>query len=644
MTGRNESCPCGSGKKFKLCCGSSAAHNRQRNWLLQGVGLHQQGRLEEAEACYRTLLEQQPDHPDAEHYLGLIAFQRGQYMEAERHIRRALDRQIDPGMRSAYQCNLGNVYKRLGWVEQAENAYSAALSGNGRFFEAWYNRGLLWQTQDNHALARDYLERAHQLAPDHAEALFSLSWSEWQLADLDAAFRHTQRVLELAPGHVAAHQNFTTLLMRLGDGEAGLEHALRAYELAPDRTDLAGAVLMASLYQPHQPEELLELHRSFTARHYAPIVSLPVVAARTRGRLRIGYLSPDFRRHALRFFIRSLLRHHDRSQFEVCCYHTPAGPEDAITDELRLLPERWLPVGHLDDEALAHKIRGDGIDILIDLAGHTQGGRLGVFARQPAPCQLTMLGYVGPVALPQIAWRMSDRVACPATQATWFDEQILRMPEPYSQWCYSPDHDTPPPAPVAPCQANGYITFGAFHQSSKINEEVAGVWGRLLERLPTARLRLIVWGEEGEALMRARLARAGVDLERVICLPLASHDDYFAYYHHVDIALDVWPYTGGTVTCDALYMGVPTVTLAADSPSGRGGASLLTALGHPEWIAFTAEGYIDRAVDLASDFAVLTMLRQTLRAQMQKSPLMDEQGYVQVFEQVLTTLAGRSEL
>jgi predicted O-linked N-acetylglucosamine transferase (SPINDLY family) len=360
-------------------------------------------------------------------------------------------------------------------------------------------------------------------------------------------------------------------------------------------------------------------------------------------RLRLGYLSPDFNHHAVAYFIEPVLAAHDRTRVEVFCYASVAVP-DRFTDRLRGLAEHWRDIARLDDDAAAALIRADNLDLLIDLAGHSARHRLLVLARRPAPVQATWIGYPNTTGLDAIDYRITDAVSDPVGQTeAWHSEKLVRLPANFS--CYRPDDDAPAVNNL-PAAAAGAVTFGCFNQFAKVTPEVIALWARLLAKLPGSRLLLKSrgLGDPGVAArVQAAFAAAGVGPARLILngdeLSVADH---LGLYHKVDIALDPFPYNGTTTTCEALWMGVPVVTLAGSTHVSRVGASLLTHAGLAGWIAATPDDYVARAVAAVRDLPALAALRRGLREQVRTSPLCDAVRFTRGFEAACEAMSART--
>lgn len=598
--------------------------------MAAAVADHRQQRLDAAAAGYAAILAEAPDHADALHYLGVIHFQRDAFSEAATTIRHAIE--LRPEV-AAYHANLGNALKRLERPADALDAYAQSLKLDPRQAAIHFNYGLLLAALGRTADALAALRRAVQHSPDWPQAWLELGNLLYAEEAIDAAADALRNALKLDPRLTAAHLKLGTLLLRLGDVAGALRSFERAQQLDPaDEAACASRLFALGLSSAHDGAQILAEHRQWQHR-FADGVAPIALPARARGdRLRIGYLSSDLRRHAMRFFVRPILQHHDRRRVAVTAYasHHPL-QADAVTEEFRPQVEQWVDCHALDDAALARRIADDGIDVLIDLGGHTAGSRLRALTAHPARFQCTMLGYMTTTGARGIDARIADAIAIPPEAEDWFSERILRLP--HSQWCYAPDAATPPPSGL-PALHNGYVTYGAFHNAAKLNDRVLALWVRMLRDQPTARLILVAWGATAQRRLREPFDRAGLG-DRVSILDPLPHDRYLELYARIDISLDVFPYAGGTVNCESLWMGVPVLTLAHHSPAGRGGASILRALQMPQWIARSEDEWIARAAALGTDPGALQATRSGLRERMRHSPLMDAAHYVAALENLL---------
>ncbi|MEI6559460.1 MAG: tetratricopeptide repeat protein [Rhodospirillaceae bacterium] len=584
---------------------------------------HQAGRLQEAEALYSRILAVAPGHADCRHRMGVLASQTGRGELAVRLIGEAIA--LD-GRDPACHNNLGNALHGLGRLDEAAASYRRALALKPDYAGAHYNLASSLQAQGRPEAALGHFEQALALGPERPEVHNNLGAALLELGRVTEAVAHFERALTLAPDHAEARNNLGKGCQELGRMAEAVAHYRQALALRPGYAEAHSNLLMTLTYLPDLPAaRLFAEHRDFGRRHACP--ALPHANPREPGRrLRIGYVSGDFRHHVVGFFIEPLLAAHDRTAVSSRCYSETRRP-DAVTARIKALAEGWCETAGLDDRALAARIQADGIDLLIDLAGHSAFNRLPVFALKPAPVQVTWLGYPGSTGLAAIDYRLVDPVSDPEGGADRLaSEALVRLQGGFL--CYRPPCAAgPDPAPAAEPADGAALTFGSFNNLNKLSPPVLALWAALLCRLPGARLLLKSRQLADEAVARAlrqSFGRHGVARERLELLSwTAGFESHLDSYRRVGIALDPFPYNGTTTTCEALWMGVPVVTLAGERHAARMGASLLTRLGLDELIAADPAAYLEIAAALATDRARLAGLRAGLRQRMTASPLCD---------------------
>jgi predicted O-linked N-acetylglucosamine transferase (SPINDLY family) len=473
------------------------------------------------------------------------------------------------------------------------------------------------------------------LRPQYLEALHNLGNALHGLGRPEEAVACFRQVLQLRPDYAEAYNDLGAALIALGLMQEAEHSYRRALQIRPDDAKTRHGLLVALNYRSDEPLQVFREHLTWAERQAA--TTQPDTVHRNPPdpdrRLRIGYVSPDFRTHSVAFFAVPLLTHHDPAAVETYGYANVAHA-DATTAQLQSRCHHWRDVHAMPDDQLADRIRQDGIDILVDLAGHTAGNRLAVFARKPAPIQVTYLGYPNTTGLSTIDYRLTDALADPpGTTEQWHTEKLVRLPEGFL--CYAPPPNAPAVAPL-PAATNGYITFGSFNNLAKVTPKVVELWARILKAIPGSRLemkgRLLKEPETRERVLRQFDAH-GIGRERVDLVPnVPGMANHLAYYHRLDLALDTFPYNGTTTTCEALWMGVPVITLAGRTHAGRVGVSLLTRVGLPELIAENEDDYVQRAVTLARDPERLAALRAGLRPRMTQSPLCDGPSFARHVE------------
>lgn len=528
----------------------------------------------------------------------------------------------------------GTAFLNAGAWRDATACFEAALRTTPHDFTLLNNLGLCHANSGNLEAAAECFRKILRLAPDFAPALMNLGNIELSRANPEDAIVHYEAVLASGSAEPGLVNNLGMAYRATAQVDAAIRCFRLALSIEPRFCDAHDNLLYCMQLLPeYGPDEIYSEHCRWADIHETPLQANAALHPNDRDphrRLRIGYVSPDFRRHAVAKFIEPVIAHHDHERFEVHCYHN-SNANDVITRRISQSADMWHEVVHLSDESLAALIRADGIDILVDLAGHTRGGRLLCFARKPAPLQLTYLGHGNTTGLRGMDFRITDAVADPPGFAERFhSEQLLRLP--HTQWCFRPDAEALPVGPL-PALSSGHITFGSFNNLWKINVAVIGAWSRVVLRIPGSKLLIIgLPGKSTRARLEAAFARHGVDPSRLSLLPPVSDADFWRLRHEIDIALDPFPYNGVTSTCEALYVGTPMVTLAGNYGQSRTAASLLTAVGLGDLVARTEEEYLEINVRLASDLNSLSRLRSSLRERMQNSPLMDYRSFTSALE------------
>jgi predicted O-linked N-acetylglucosamine transferase (SPINDLY family) len=563
-----------------------------------GNALRAQGRLDEAMGHYRQALALRPDFAEAHNNVGVTLQDQGKLDEAITHLRQAVA--LQPALAGAHS-NLGRALEARGLLEDAVACYTQALALQPTLAEAHNNLGNILR-----ALGR--------------------------LAESEV---HYRQALSLKPEYTKAHSNLAVTLRDQGRFQESADSYRRAMALEPGIASIHSNLIFDMAYYTDTPRAITQELRKWEKQYARPLAASRPTHNNDRNadrRLRVGYVSADFHGHAVGFFIQPLLAAHDRAQVEIFGYANGDGAAQTIA-QLHGLANVWRNIAGMTDEAVAQLIASDRIDILIDLSGHTSNNRLLVFARKPAPIQMTYLGSVTSSGMPAMDYRLLDRLLAPPDGAEWSSETVIRLPGYFA--CYRPPADAPPVGPL-PAAAAGHVTFGSFNNLAKVTPEVLALWSRILRRLPKARLILkdrILVDQAQRDRYWGLLKRHGIAAERVELLPRTTWGEYLAAYGRVDIALDPFPYNGGATTCEALWMGVPVVTLAGAMAYGRYGVSLLSNLGLPHLVATTPASYVTIAVELAKKRKPLAVLRAELRPRMAASVLCDAKGFAQGVEQ-----------
>lgn len=591
----------------------------------------------------------------------------GQIREALEKYQQALA--LSPGYWSAL-LNLGIAHDVLKMPAEALDYFQRAHAANADSFATCYNLGRTLSQTSRKQEAQALMERALELRPDFFDAFVILADIHAEQRQFEKALQTIDRALAINPSHTGALRNKATYLELSGDAD----EAITLLEKAPQSPDVRAALaslmarhgwadealpilkkafletpeqitlddyLIASCFAATVPASTLLTEHLLTddlLRHNLPEEPSATHTPHAGDKLRVGFISADFKAHAIAYFIEPLLIHMNRERFSIYLYSS-SPKEDAVTKRLRSRVENWRDIQMQAAGDIAKRILDDRIDVLVDLSGHTGGNRLDVLALKPAPVIATWIGYLATTGLKTVDWRIVDAISDPPGMTeNQHCEKLLRLP--VCQWCYLPQDNTPPLGET-PALKNGYITFGSFNQCSKLSAPCLSLWARLLTSVPDSR---IVFAAVPPGRPRQRIldifATHGVDVSRLAFQERLPWSEYLQSYSKVDIALDSWPYTGATTSCDTLLMGVPVLTLTGSRSVSRSCASLLTALGRPEWIADDEEQFIAAARTLAADANALAQLRPQLRAQFLASPICDAAAFSRHFEAALLTMCG----
>jgi predicted O-linked N-acetylglucosamine transferase (SPINDLY family) len=608
-----------------------------------GRALHAKGELLAAAASYRQALALTPNHVEALSNLGHTLRALGQLDEAvdlfmrasvlapnlpEIHFNlgTALNEQgklnaaiesyqtavfLYPAYAQAH-CNLGAALLVKGKAEEAIASYQRALAINPKFGEAYFNLGIAYQTQDKLEQAIASYRQAVELQPEFVEGYCNLGNALRAQGQLDEAIACYEKALSIKPDYANAYSNLLFL------------HAYHATLHPAAQLTLACGWEIACI---PATDRALAREKKF--------MRLPLVGRK----LKVGYVSGDFRKHATSYFIEQIFAQHNRSKVELFAYSNNRS-RDQITERLNTLVDHWSVIAGKSDEAVCEMVKADGIDILIDLAGHSANNRLGVFARRAAPVQASYL-YFASTGLSEMDYWIGDEVLTPPELDQQFSEQVWRLPR---TWL---SYKTIAEAPATHWQANadGAICLGCFNNLGKITPQTLQLWARILHALPQATLLLKnkdLADERNRQRILAELSSLGVDAQRVELQPGSDWVDYMAQHDHLDIALDpIGGHGGGTSTCDALWMGVPVIHLQGGHVGSRFAASMLNAIGHADWIAESETDYLDKTIALAKNIALRQQLRIKQRELMSNSPLCNAKELAQELESAYTKMFQR---
>jgi protein O-GlcNAc transferase len=606
--------------------------NATLHYLL-GVACDRLELHDEAAAALHRATQLKPDFAAAFHELGFSLLARRSFAAAAGWLARAAELAPD---NSDYQRVLGGALLRLERAPEAIGALERALALSPASAEVMRNLALAYSGVGRLEDAERLAQRAVSMTPVTVEGYLALASVSVRLQKYDDALELLNNAAALDGASDLAQYDIGGIMNRLGRVSEAIAAFRRAAALAP--ADWAhvprSAVAQAAGFDPEYDDERIAAE----AKEWARIHALPLKAKRLphphdrspERRLRVGYVSPDFRAHCQTWFTLPLFRNHDREQFEIVCYSSVAQP-DRFTETLRACAHEWHHVGTLDAAALAQKIRGDRIDISVDLTMHMAHGRLLTFAEKPAPVQICWLAYPGTTGVDAIDYRISDPHLDPPDAVLPYSERTLRLP---TFWCYDPIAEEPRVAPL-PATLAGHVTFGSLNNFTKVNRGVLELWARVLRAVPDSKFLLLAPAGSARRFVESELERNGVAAARIEYVDFQPRGDYLRTFDRIDIGLDCLPANGHTTTLDSCWMGVPVVTLVGPTVLGRGGLSINRNLDLPEFIAYRPEEFVDIAVAWSRDLGRLGELRQGLRERMRASPLMDAPRFARDFEGAL---------
>ena len=634
-------------------------------WYLLSCIHGMQGNMDEAGRCSRRVIALRPDHGEAHINLGNVLLSQGKPDEAIEHYQTAV--RGNPNNPGAL-CSLGNALSSLGKHSEATANYLAALRLNPNLVEAHYNLGNSQMAQRQYNEAMNSFRQAIRLNPNYAAAYNNLGNAQKEAGDNNAAIESYRTAVRLQPDFARAYNNLAIVFREqdlLKEAYDAAQHALSIQSKFVDalismgnisidqgRPNIAIEYFQKVLnIEPNHPEAHTCL---FTMMHYRPEYSAeslfkvaqewgnrftPDVQSLTscdnspdpQRRLRIGYVSGDYYNHPVGYFIESVLNNHDSQRYEIFCYYNH-NKYDELTTRLQKKAHLWRNISGLSNDAIIEQIHADGIDILIDLSGHTDRNRLLVFSRKPAPIQITWLGYFDTTGLNTIDYIIGDRYLIPPDEEKRYTEQVLRLPNAYL--CYSPPVEEIEPGPL-PALINGKVTFGSFNNTAKITEEVIACWSRIMHALPHSQLYLKYKPLSNDDVQRrflAQFAEHGIESTRIQLAGSSPRQEYLATYHQIDISLDPFPFNGCTTTMESLWMGVPVISLRGNRYVSHMGETILRHMGLDNHVTDNMDAYINKAVDLATNIPALKDIRSQLRKKLLDSTLCDGADFTRKLE------------
>lgn len=639
---RNDPCPCGSGKKYKKCCLEKATTTPEVagqtvSQLIQvALRHHQAGRLPQAEALYRQVLQQQPSHPDALHLLGMLLHQAGNSEVAVALINRAI---LADSHNPVFYYNLGTVYQALLKPEEAAGCYQKACALKPDFAEAYNNLGNALKDMGRLDNAAGCYQRAIALKPDFVEAINNLGNVFKELGKLDESLACYRRALLLSPEFNAVRSNLLHQHQHVCEWETQetdiriVRQVVREATASDDNRiepftflALPGATAPE---QRHCAEKWVQVK-------FQPMISLGKKLGFTfrreaRQKIHVGYLSADFHDHATSRLMVEVFERHDRSRFHITAYSYGPDEGSAMRARVKAAFDRFVEIRDDTIEDAARKIHADQIDILVDLKGYTENTRSAILALRPAPVQVNYLGYPGTMGADFVDYLIADRFIIPPEHFGYYTEKVVWLPD-----CYQPNDRTRPRL-AAPTREScglpeGGVVFCCFNQTYKITPEVFDVWCRLLKAVPGSVLWLLACNPSASGNLRREAEQRGVAGERLVMAPLQAAEEHLARLQCADLFLDTMPYNAHTTCSDALWMGLPVITCAGETFPSRVAGSLLTAMGVAELITYNLEDYYSLALSLALDREKRQGIRNKIISLRDTSALFDSERFTRNLE------------
>ncbi len=597
-----------------------------------GLIRQRQGDESGAMALFRQALEIREDFIEARSNLAMALIGQGRIAEAMQTYGEALRlRPDDPEMMRNY----GHLLQGEGRLDEALEYFRSATRLNPNFAAAYFDQGIIYQSKEMSDEAIAAYATTLRLQPDHFQACNNLALLYCVRSRPDQSVEYCKQGIAVSPSCGRLHSTMARALTGQGRADEAIAEFRKAAELSPNESCEQSKYLYAMNVHPQFAAAVIFAeHLKWAARHAEPLTAIAVRPINDRThhrRLRLGYVSPNFRHHAVNYFVEPILAYHNHEEFEIFCYSDVAIPDDT-TARLRAAADEWRQTHDRSDEQLAQIVRDDQIDVLVDLTGHIGGNRLLAFARKPAPIQVTYIGYQNTTGMTAMDYRLTDERADPPGLTDRFHtERLVRLPRAF--FCYQPSADSPAVTPL-PALERGYVTFGSFNDFAKMNPAVVEAWWRILERVSCSRLIVLAYrGGYLEKQLTEQATQRGIDPARIELFDKRPRLDYLRLINQADIALDPFPFNGHTTTCDSIWQGVPVVMLQGHTYCSRFGGSVLANAGLESLIADSVDEYVEIAASLAEDLPRLGELRKSLRSTMAASPLLDFSGFTRNLEQ-----------
>ena len=535
---------------------------------------------------------------------------------------------------------LGMAYAKIEKFDNAIENYQIALNLNPQYHLTFYNIGILYHEKKEFEKAIFYYKKAIEHFPNYLNALYNLGFVYKQKGQFVKAAKLFKTIISKEPKYFNAYRCLSEIFCEYGDFKTGEKNLRTSFEklieekkITPNSLDHFSHIFFGLNYNPdYSAEQIYSYYKQFDQKFGVPLQKhwqpFPQIK-KNKPKLKIGYVSPDFKKHSVENFLKPVLKNHNHKKFEIYAF-AELSQEDSTTQEYKSYVDQWVPTQGFTDWEMAQKIRELEIDVLVDVAGHTKGNRLGVFAYKPTPISLSWLGFGYTTGLSAIDYFLTDSIVAPQGSEHLFSEKIWRIND-YCYCCYEEKAEMGKVGPL-PALEKGYITFGTLTRAIRINDRVIKVWAEILKRIKNSKL--LINSKSYDNMLASRLLIKKFQAEDISPnrLEIGYQSPPWDLMRQIDIALDCFPHNSGTTLIEHLYMGNPFITFSNRPGVGKIGSSILCTLGHSEWVATSEEEYIQKAVNLASDIEKLNIIRGSLRKKMEQSPIMDHKGFVKKLE------------
>ena len=589
---------------------------------------------------FEKVLSIDPYNIEAYNNLSVIFEKKESYKNAERLLKKAI--KISPDYYLTYY-NLGNLFAKMNKYNLAKKAFERSIELNPSFINAFDNLAYLYNLFNKFSKAAKISKKSIKIDPNNPISFNNLGYALKGQKKYNKSKSFLEIAIKLNPDYAEAHCNLGRIFIILGNYEYAIDHLKKSINCEIKKNQNISRFFIIFLfnlnYSPNSSaEEVFSYYQQFDHKFGLPLQKewqpFPLIKE-PKSKLKIGYVSPDFKKHSVQHHLSPVLANHNHDQFEIYAF-AELSEEDPITQQYKSYVDHWIPTQGLSDEEMVQKIRELQIDILVDLAGHTKDNRLLVFARKPAPVSLTWLGYGYTTGLSAIDYFLTDKITVPKGSEHLFSEQIWQLNH-YGHCCYQEQLDMGDVGPL-PALDKGHITFGTLTRAIRINDRVIKAWSQILKRVKHSKL-VINSADfshyKTKRMIISKFEEYGVKQNR---LEVGYQSPPWDTMRQIDIALDCFPHNSGTTLIEHLYMGNPFVTYSNRPSVGKIGASILTALGREEWVAYSEQEYIDKAIALATDTKKLASIRSSLREEMKRSPIMDHKGFVLELERTYQSM------